>query len=274
MTNENTSNAPSASPEGQSAYHPPVIPPAPLQGASPDDGKRKSDEAKNEADELAREFRAAEKWVIGTNIVLAIVGIFALCIYYGQLRVMRGQLGEIVKQYPELQKSADAAVDSANAAKIAAQAAQKSIDVSIESDRPWVGPAGVEMAPKGDYELTVTPHIVNSGRSPALLFDAEWNYHLYVALPDNPEYRPRQGTHPLSSTYLLVPGRETKWEPQEVTLLKQDLEDLAAGKVGLYFFMRLKYKDLRTQEIHHTKLCWIFKNIHTTGVCNEYNNAD
>ena len=40
--------------------------------------------------ELAREFGLAEKWVIGTNIVLAVIGIFALCIYHGQLNVMRG----------------------------------------------------------------------------------------------------------------------------------------------------------------------------------------
>src|SRR5713101_10051076 len=101
MTNENDSNALAADPQGKPPRQPTVVPPAPLQGALFDDGKLKADDTKTEADELAREFRAAEKWVIGTNLTLAIIGIVALCIYYGQLSVMRGQLGEIIKQYPE-----------------------------------------------------------------------------------------------------------------------------------------------------------------------------
>src|SRR5579864_3352876 len=117
MTNENDSDTPISDSPSQSPPQAPVIPPAPLQGTLPDDGKRKADDTKNEADELAREFRAAEKWVIGTNITLAIIGIFALCIYYCQLKVMRGQLGEIIRQYPQLQKSAQAAADGAGAAQ-------------------------------------------------------------------------------------------------------------------------------------------------------------
>src|ERR1700721_1730378 len=103
MANENDSET-SAHSTGQPPSQPPVIPPAPLQGPD-DDSKRKADTTKNEADELAREFRTAEKWVIGTNIILAIIGTIALCIYHGQLEVMRGQLGDIVKQFPEIQKT-------------------------------------------------------------------------------------------------------------------------------------------------------------------------
>src|SRR6266446_4744874 len=116
MRNENDSDDRTANPQGQPPPQAPVAPAAPLQGALPDSGKGKANEEENETKELAREFRVAEKWVIGTNIVLAVIGIAALCIYYGQLRVMRGQLGEIIKQYPEIKKSADAAKSAADTA--------------------------------------------------------------------------------------------------------------------------------------------------------------
>jgi hypothetical protein len=56
-----------------------------------------------------------------------------LWVYYGQLQVMRGQLGEIVRQYPELNKSADAA-------KGAADSAANQLELS---ERPWIKIVGV-----------------------------------------------------------------------------------------------------------------------------------
>jgi hypothetical protein len=116
MTNEKDSSSPIANSQDKSPLQSTVNSPAP-QVVLPDKGKEKTSEYENKTNELAREFRIAEKWVIGTNIVLAVIGIGALYIYNGQLRVMRGQLGEIIRQYPELQKSADAAKTSADIAK-------------------------------------------------------------------------------------------------------------------------------------------------------------
>ena len=135
MTNEKDSSSPAEAPQSQPPQQPPVITSAPLKGALPNNGKRKTDDTKNEADELAREFRAAEKWVIGTNTVLAVIGIFALCIYYGQLKVMRGQLGEIIKQFPELQKSANAAKSAGETADSTLKDAEKHFRIE---QRPYM----------------------------------------------------------------------------------------------------------------------------------------
>jgi len=61
-----------------------------------------------------REKRIREWVQVLVNVVLVIVGIVAICIYYGELQVMKGQLGEIVRQYPEIQKQAKAATDAVN----------------------------------------------------------------------------------------------------------------------------------------------------------------
>src|ERR1700719_66800 len=60
--------------------------------------------------ELAREFRWVEIAQIGSNVVLAVVGVIALCIYSGQLDEMR--------------KSSKAAKDAADAAKQSAETSE------------------------------------------------------------------------------------------------------------------------------------------------------
>jgi hypothetical protein len=67
-------------------------------------------------------------WKMVLETFAVIVGIVVAGIYYGQLYVMRGQLGEIIKQYPELKKSADAAKEASDTAH----------DTMVLSERPWV----------------------------------------------------------------------------------------------------------------------------------------
>jgi hypothetical protein len=57
--------------------------------------------------------------------VIVIVGTFQACIYRGQLTVMSSQLREIIKQYPELQKSAKGAEDAAEVNKEALYSVQR-----------------------------------------------------------------------------------------------------------------------------------------------------
>jgi hypothetical protein len=177
-------------------------------------------------------------------------------------------LSQIIARQARVQ--AIAAVESAKAAKIAAEVAQ----FSVEAERPWIGPNGIEASPVGNDGLAVAAHIINSGRSPAYIFNAQWNHGLYKILPDSPEYLKKQGTHPLSGTYILVPNHDVRWKADQFTLTQQEMRDMQAGKVGLYFYMKVDYRDLRTKEVHHTHMCWAFEGIKVIGACNEYNYAD
>lgn len=85
--------------------------------------------------EMKREFRLVEIFTIATNVILAVVGIFALHAYYGQLGAMQGQLDEMSRQFPEIQKSANAAADAAIADKM--QAANAEIFFRVD-ERAWV----------------------------------------------------------------------------------------------------------------------------------------
>jgi hypothetical protein len=174
MTDENDCESPTADIHGQPRQLP-ATPPAPLRSTLPSDSEGRVNSTKDEADELAREFRAAEKWVIGTNIVLAIVGIVALCIYYGQLVVMRGQLGEIIKQYPEIKTSANAAKSAADTARETLLNAQAQFRAE---ERPWIavapGLAAENLPPivvdprTKDVMWNVVMQAVNIGKTPAV----------------------------------------------------------------------------------------------------------
>ena len=63
-------------------------------------------------------------WKMILETAAVFLGLYVAGIYHGQLNVMQGQLGEIIKQYPELQKSADAAKTAAELAEL--------------SERPWI----------------------------------------------------------------------------------------------------------------------------------------
>ncbi len=170
MPDENKRDDPTTNPQAQPPLQSPVTPATPLQGALPDSGEGNANEEKNEAKELAREFRIAEKWVIGTNIVLAVIGIVALCIYYGQLRVMRGQLGEIIRQYPEIKKSADAAKSAADTADATLKSSQKSF---IIDQRPYIvvdenSPFFLEHSPAAGQQILANVYLKNIGRTPAV----------------------------------------------------------------------------------------------------------
>lgn len=98
-------------------------------------------------EELAREFRIAEKWQIGTSIGLAVIGLLALIIYYGQLREMR---------------------KATEATKIAADAAKQSADLT-RKQMESVGAAVIEMAKGISVYFPVPP----SGETRVNLMNSE-----------------------------------------------------------------------------------------------------
>ena len=109
------------------------------------------------------------KIILETSAVL--VGCAVAGIYYGQLIVMRGQLGEIIKQYPQLQKSADAAKDAAIAAGNSADTQTKAFHLE---QRAWVMPfvSGTPSIVLGK-EIMIPFALMNTGKTPALAVDGD-----------------------------------------------------------------------------------------------------
>lgn len=105
-------------PEERPASSPPPPPFVPLQnqtvlGGAPEGPPHNEPQ---ETKEPLRQTRTIEWLQLGVNSVLAGVGIIAICIYGGQLKVFRDQLNEMIKATKAAEKGADAAASAAKTA--------------------------------------------------------------------------------------------------------------------------------------------------------------
>ncbi len=142
-------------------------------------------EGRTTAKELAREFRFVEVAQLVVNGVLAVIGVVALCIYHGQLKVMRVQLGEIIRQYPEIKESADAAKSAADTADQTLKNSQKIFETD---QRPYLVATAPVFSGNGlvaDKDITVNITFKNIGRTPAVK---------YIANLDLLRFDPSQGS--------------------------------------------------------------------------------
>jgi len=219
-----------------------------------------SDGQPTETRELAREFRVAEKWVIATNIVLAIVGIIALSIYGGQLSVMRGQL-----------KQAEAAAKQSridNAAAISAQqeiaqqaltASQKNFEQSVSSaheqlmldERAWVGATRSEVDLQVGKPIIYRMEIKNIGRTPALRVQATTTAgetSALAALPSRFAWKPNQ-------EQLLQPEQENDLtDDYHIPVSQAAFDDIKSERKVLWFRTEIRYFDI-FGKMHHTVTC-------------------
>jgi hypothetical protein len=269
MTNEDNPDNPPPSSKTQTPADTQVTPSAPREGALTNDSERQSNNQIQTARELAREFRVAEKWVIGTNIGLAMIGIFALCIYYSQLTVMRGQLEQIIKQYPELQRSAEAANSAATTADATLKASQRQFR---NEQRPYIwltpgialpnnpmGATGLPELARGKMTLTINIYGMNGGHSPAIevmhtniirIFDtaeiAKKEVQNYV-----PKYGLGEDSAPNTGFYLPTPL-------PAIDVTDALMDDIRNDRKRIYFLARVQYRDIftpRSDAPYETAFC-------------------
>jgi hypothetical protein len=233
-----------------------------------------------------RAFTAVINWLDkndGAVTAIATIAIAVLTAYYvhyarGQWNVMQGQLGEMIRQYPQLQKSADAATK----ANLAAH------DALTRSNRPWLGVESVRIiAPisfmkagsgkdityfvNGSLEITIK----NFGTSPALSVNEAIEAY-------DPTYFTKEKFDPTDpfaqlrkfgdSVCTLADGNEfTKKNPQmyggsvfptqATTYTTQGIPGFSKRNIEVGKFMQLlgciSYRDQFDEMTHHTHYCVI-----------------
>lgn len=179
MTNEHNGETPTNDANQHSGSQSKLLAPTPKQGEIRVNTENHSEDQQTTAKEMRREFRWFEFASVLINAALAVIGAIALCIYSGQLKVMRGQLGEMVRQYPELKESANSAATAARSAKDSAEIATRTM---IIDQRPWVSIQTVDSTFTVNKVATATCKISNTGKTPALRFEA---FFVNEILPKN-----------------------------------------------------------------------------------------
>jgi hypothetical protein len=283
MTDSDDSREPTDNPDSQ--HHPqpplPTTPSAPTPHEVSNDPNESTNSQGDTARELAREFRWVEFAQLAVNGVLAVIGIFALCIYHGQLKVMQGQLGEIIKQYPELQKSASSAKSAADTAR----------DTLVLAQRPWIKikhriiqPLTFNVSGNGGLidSMTVEDTLENVGTSVALNV-LSWE----DVIPIDPDHslrtarnRQRQwcdaNRHPSEqglSGYMLFP-KEPFVQPMHVGGYMKDVmavaraNKLLPGKVGFVLVGCVCYRssfEPQSDPTHQTRFIYYLGEVQKWG---------
>jgi hypothetical protein len=182
------------------------------------------------ASELAREFRWVEVASLAVNGFLAIIGIVALCIYGGQLRVMRGQLDEMAA-----------------------------------ARRAWVGLMGSDHI-TGEIvrnrPIKINLDIQNFGKAPALdetSFNALANHPIKDPMPSFEGYS-RSDAGPtmtlMPDAIVRIPFSTDKPNNhgQSIILSDADITSINSGQVQLFFYGSIWYNDT-LGKAHRTDYC-------------------
>lgn len=225
---------------------------------------------------IARELHWLEKLNIAGQMGLVIVGIVAACIYGCQLSVMRGQLAEIVKQYPEIQKSAQAAQDSVTNA-----------DANFRRDqRAWIGFSFVP----GNITFTVGKSflvptmLINSGKTPAK--NVEGNIVVGVFKRGRPldfSYTPGHAIYRVAAGTIFPGGSiNESFEGIEhgtgranaIIITKPLADDILNSRSLVIVHGRITYRDIFGGE-HWTTYCRVASNPSLIPEdCTHYNSTD
>jgi len=313
MPNENDSNPPRTDTEFKLPQQRPIsaAPSTPPHYKVSDEQNKRTSSDSETAKELAREFKWVEFAQLAVNALLAVVGIVALFIYHGQLEVMRGQLGEIVRQYPEIKKTADAANTTLIEGRDTTAKQLEKLDsyiveartsnqLAIQSNRPWIGYVSRQPG-EPDEERFKHIHdntgesewfqyiwkVKNSGKRPALIETIRTVGYWDETCTDHPDYNflPPAGV-------LLEPSKhgsrasvipDSTMKSLFVTRIPWDkwmLIDASPPKLLFCIYSRLEYRDVDYPAVlHHTQECRylieLAGNQYTFGVCaNNYARTD
>lgn len=226
------------------------------------------------------------KMVLETGAVA--VGLYVAGIYHGQLDVMRGQLGEIIRQYPEIKKTADAAnttlvegrtTSAQQLQKLDAYVtqAEKANAIAIAANRPWIGYVPRQSSdPEESYFEFITDkqgpfeyvlydwRMKNVGKRPASVERVRTTGNWGDSCTENPDYNfipPNAvqspfGTKHWSRTFIvpdaIIGSRFTTQIPGDQWALIKALPP----KSYFCIYSLIDYRDVDYPDtLHHTRAC-------------------
>lgn len=240
-------------------------------------------------------------WGNIVQTILAVVGIFVLLVYIGQLRTMKRTLDEIRRggnATHDLALAAGKQADAAKAvadstkqvadqavvqtevtnrlakdAKRAADAAERAIAASIEADRPWMGLSEIRGVGelKAETPITLELRFVNAGKRPARVVASAFEVRSYTEFPKTPSYGARFMDKP---TGVVMPNIVYSIS-FTLRISESELKNILEHRVNEYFYGFVSYEDAKTKQIHTTHACQLYHRIEKRlSMCETYNDSD
>jgi len=293
MPNQNDSAAPSGDSSQHPRLQPELLSPTARERQVGAQTKQRAEDQQATAKEMRREFRWFEWSSVIINLALAIIGVCALRVYNGQLKVMSDQLTEMGKSREQAKADDTAAITAQE--KIATDTlvtAQKNFERSSRDSemtfrneqRAWVGPTGrapaqytddsgkpvyLKFAQKPGFSIVIT----NSGKTPALKVRsiiAVWTF------PAHERFVPHYGeSQTVSTVQTLFPGAisilSTRSDLPEISGLLES--KLRSGEGIYHVYGRIDYEDV-FHKPHETTFCvYVSQDFAALYNCPSYNDA-
>jgi len=201
------------------------------------------------------------QWLLLVAIAAAFVaaGIYAN-ITRLQKNMMDATLGQVQKQVA--------------AAEISNNLARRTLQSTIDAERPWVGITFRIQDWTIGRNASATATFTNGGRRPAKITRIELDSNEYVVFPDNPRYRRNIG----NSALILPSGSLTNTQRLGV-VTKPELDDLGLRRHTFFVYASVDYEDVLTRSVHWTHACWQYlPGVQNTAggfvKCSTYNDVD
>jgi len=216
------------------------------------------------------------------QIVLAVVGIWALVIYSRQLSVMRGTLAEVQRSGEQSTQQVWKAIDNINWMARSMDWAQKTTQQGVEAgeressralqatitqlhldQRAWLGVDNIEGIPTKGQLFTFKVAIKNTGKTPAKNVGGWKHCEIHPKIP-NVQAACRKGLNEgLSSNAILNPGGVllAVFNPSKGQPLQQDFSEIVGSDRLFYVYGCVIYDD-------------VFKNKHWLTYCSYWNERE
>lgn len=280
MYGQENATDPEDSPQSEAVSAPPpaAVPPDKTAERSSDPSQNN----KNASASLVREVRLVEVLALVVNAGLAIVGIIALCIYSGQLKVMQGTLQEMKRSGSAATDQTWQAIGNINwlartmdaSVKQSQAALQASIDASRNDQRAWVGVEGFDGKAEIDKRLIITVALKNTGKTPAINLTVSEN-----ATPVDAGKEPPLIDIPVEHSQGMLFPNQLYTVPLNVTsrrtqgLDAHDYQLITSGAVVIYAYGTITYSDVFGRK-HWTKFCSYLAPGGGFNVCKTHNETD
>jgi len=190
-----------------------------------------------------------------------IVGVGTLIAIWRQTAKLGEQVKEMIRAGQQTDRLIEQAIEQTKATDKTAEATNKSIDLLIGSERPWV-----IVTVRKDSQYTFPFTLVNCGRTPANILSAR-TYNVFVRDNESIPTQPLTMPHTDLSNFGIIAPKETSdqgTDLDKIRLVEDDLgkETFLHVRVGKMMFVRyfeIVYRNTLDQSlIHETKTCYYY----------------
>jgi len=221
--------------------------------------------------------RESPKWTDIAIVILTVGIVFAAAVQTVIFKKQWKEMSDAGKQTDQLIRlygnQVEGIKDLAKEERRYADAAEKTLNATLSSDRAWIGVEfNVPPFDSSNAPGTIRVSAINTGRSSGIVTKFLTQEYVYDRFPREPFYMPLQTR---ASRALLIPGSHSEGHFPTSTFDAPTVQSILSGRLTLYVYSTVQYTNVRTGTRHVTHACvYYVPTIKEFQACPSYNDAN